>query len=399
MDTETFLTHFGSHPDEHYGVINPPVYRASTLAFNNLKAYETALKTPYEQPYYGRLGTPTVHQLEEALAALEGGFRAMMMPSGLAACNHALFALLAPGDHILMTDSVYGHVREFCDDVLKPRQIETTYYDPLIEDDLDLLIRPNTKILYLESPGSNTFEVQNIKKLTQIAKQRGLTTVLDNTWATALNLRGFDYDIDVVIHSCTKFFSGHADGMSGVIICNEKTYKPIKDIVTLMGQYVSPDECYQVIKGMRTLSIRLKQHNQTSIKLATWLTAHPLVKAVLHPQFANCPGHQHWQTHYKGATGLLTIILEDKGQPALHAFFDNLQTFRIGQSWGGYESLMIPVYPFSYRQHCSTLLDGQYVRIFPGLESIDDLKADLFDALERYRKAPIHDATTHTNAT
>lgn len=399
MKTETRLTHFGSDPESNHGIINPPVYRASTLAFKTLAEYENALKDPYNSPYYGRLGTPTVHELEKVITELEGGYRSIMMPSGLAAASLALFSLVEQGDHILMTDSVYGHVREFCDEVLSKMGVTTTYYDPLLEEDIEQLITDATKVLYLESPGSNTFECQNFDMLTKTAKAHKLKVIHDSTWATPLLLDNFNLGVDIVVHSCTKFFSGHADVMAGVIVTNESCYKPMKDKITLFGQYVSPDECYLIGRGLRTLHTRLPIHSQNSERVAEWLDQQPEIQSILCPELESCPGHKNFQKYYKGSTGLFSFVLNNRSQKALAALIDNLSIIRLGQSWGGYESLILPVYPHTYRVEQGGLLEGQYVRIFVGLENPDDLIQDLQQGFNFYREALANDQDNPNYAT
>lgn len=386
MKKETQLTHFASDPDANHGIINPPIYRASTLAFPNLASYEKALKDPYHNPYYGRLGTPTVHELEKIITELEGGYRSIMMPSGLAAANIALLALLKNGDELLMVDSVYGHVREFCDEVLTRYHIKTTYYNPLLEDGIEQLITKKTRLIYLESPGSNTFECQNFDALIKIAKTHNLKVLHDSTWATPLLLKNFTLGVNVTIHSCTKFFSGHADVMGGTIVCDEENYESIKDMTTVLGQYVSPDECYLISRGLRTLHTRLPLHEKNAITVANWLEEQPEVLSILHPDFSSCPGHEHFKKYYQGSSGLFSFVLNSDNQTALAAFIDNLTLIRLGQSWGGYESLVLPVYPKAYRTYQENLLDGQYVRLFIGLENTDDIIQDLETGLNAYRK-------------
>jgi cystathionine beta-lyase len=383
---ETLLAHVGRDPAANEGVVNPPVYHASTIVYPTLAAYEAAEKTPFDGTRYGRRGTPTTFALEAAVAALEGGFRAIAVPSGLSAITTTLLAFLKAGDHLLMVDTVYQPTRRFCDAVLKGLGIETTYYDPLA--DLAPLIRPNTRLIFLESPGSLTFEVQDVPAIAAVARARGIPTAIDNTWAAGLLFRPLEHGIDVSIQAATKYIVGHSDAMLGVIVCNEATYLRVKRASAFLGVSVGPDDCYLGLRGLRTLAVRLPRHAETALKLARWLGARAEVAHVRHPALPDCPGHAFWRRDFSGGNGLLSFVLEPVDRDALAAMLDGLTLFALGASWGGYESLVIPFDPRPARTATAWRHDGPCLRLHCGLEDADDLIADLAQGLERLRKHP-----------
>src|SRR5512134_1553347 len=282
-DKDTLLAHAGLDPFANHGIINPPVYHASTICFPTVAALEEAERTPYEGTRYGRRGTPTTFALEEAVAALEGGHRSIAVPSGLAAITISLLAFLQAGDHLLMVDTTYAPVRRFCDVMLKGLGIETTYYDPLA--DPGLLLRANTRVVYLESPGSLTFEVQDVPRAVAAARSAGAVSIIDNTWSAGLYFSPFPHGVDVSIQAETKYIVGHADVMLGVITTNEDRFLRVKRASSLIGSAAGPDDCYLALRGLRTLSVRLARHEQTALTIARWLEDRPEVVAVLHPAF------------------------------------------------------------------------------------------------------------------
>lgn len=380
---ETLLAHVGRDPAANHGVVNPPVYHASTICYPTLAAYEAAEQTPFDGTRYGRRGTPTTFALEEAVAALEGGFRAIAVPSGLSAITTTLLALLQAGDHLLMVDTVYQPTRRFCDVVLKGLGIETTYYDPLA--DVGPLIRANTKVIFLESPGSLTFEIQDVPAIAAVARAHGITTAIDNTWSAGLLFRPLDHGIDVSIQAATKYIVGHSDAMLGLIVCNEAAYLRVKRASAFLGVSVGPDDCYLALRGLRTLAVRLPHHDRTARAVAHWLAGRPEVAHVRHPALPDCPGHALWRRDFTGGNGLVSLVLQPVGREALAALLDGLKLFALGASWGGYESLVIPFDPRPARTATVWPHPGPCLRLHCGLEDADDLIADLSAGLDRLR--------------
>lgn len=380
---ETLLAHVGRDPAANHGVVNPPVYHASTICYPTLAAYEAAEQTPFDGTRYGRRGTPTTFALEEAVAALEGGFRAIAVPSGLSAITTTLLALLQAGDHLLMVDTVYQPTRRFCDVVLKGLGIETTYYDPLA--DVGPLIRANTKVIFLESPGSLTFEIQDVPAIAAAARARSITTAIDNTWSAGLLFRPLDHGIDVSIQAATKYIVGHSDAMLGLIVCNEAAYLRVKRASAFLGVSVGPDDCYLALRGLRTLAVRLPHHDRTARAVAHWLAGRPEVAHVRHPALPDCPGHALWRRDFTGGNGLVSFVLHPVGRDRLAALLDGLELFALGASWGGYESLVIPFDPRPARTATVWPHPGPCLRLHCGLEDADDLIADLSAGLDRLR--------------
>ena len=379
---DTLLVQVGREPHANHGVVNPPVYRASTILYPSLADYEEADRTPFTGTRYGRRGTPTTFALEEAVARLEGGYRSVTVPSGLAAITLTLLAFLKAGDHLLMVDTVYGPTRRFCDTVLKSFEVETTYYDPLA--DVAPLIRPNTKLIFLESPGSLTFEVQDAAAITAVAKARGIVTAIDNTWSAGLFFSPFEHGIDVSIQAATKYIVGHSDVMMGVITANEATWLRVKRATAFVGTAVSPDDCYLALRGLRTLSVRLARHQETALKVARWLQARAGVVHVRHPAFEDCPGHAFWRRDFTGSNGLVSFVTEPASHEGVAALLDGMRLFGLGASWGGYESLIIPFDPRPVRTASRRWpYEGRCFRLHCGLEDGDELIADLDDGLKR----------------
>jgi cysteine-S-conjugate beta-lyase len=390
MKDETIIVTAGRHPEQNHGVVNPPVYHASTIVQPSLAARAEMQKARARGERvlaYGRRGSPTMFALEDLVCGIEGGWRARIYPSGLAAIAIALSAYVEAGDHVLVSDNVYGPCRHFCNTTLKRFGVETTFFDPLIDDTLDELIRPNTKLLYLESPGSLTFEVQDVSRLAGIAHRRGLTVLMDNTWATPLYFKPFAHGVDVSIHAATKYLSGHSDMMLGVVSATEASYPALDDCTNRFGQTAGPDDVYNCQRGTRTLAVRLKQHFENGVALAQWLAARPEVERVMHPALESDPGHALWKRDFTGACGLFGITLKPCSEAALAALIDNLELFHIGSSWGGYESLVTANNPNSMRSARKWPYEGPTVRFHAGLEAVDDLIADLDAGFARLRQA------------
>jgi cystathionine beta-lyase len=339
-------------------------------------------KNQFDGMRYGRYGTPTSFALEEAVCALEGGYRTVSTASGLAAITGTLTALLKTGDHVLMTDTCYFPTRRFCTEHLARLGIETTFYDPLIGAGIAALIRPNTRVVYVESPGSLTFEMQDIPAIAAAAHSKGSVVVLDNTWATPLFFRPFEKGVDISIQAATKFIVGHSDAMLGTITCaTQELWHMMKSAVALSGVCAGAEEVYLGLRGLRTLGARLRQHQESGLKLAAWLQQRPEVARVLHPALPGDPGHVIWKRDFTGACGLFAVELKPCPADAVDAMLDALEHFSLGYSWGGFESLIIPTSSGITRTATAWTAPGPMLRIHTGLEDVDDLIADLAQGL------------------
>ena len=370
---DTRLAHAGREPGRYHGFVNPPIYRGSTVLFPTVAGLEAN-----DQDYsYGRLGTPTVRALEEALAELEGGYATRLTPSGLSAIATTLIALASGGDHVLVSDSVYRPTRRFCDHVLARLGVETSYYDPLVGAGIKDLMRSNTKVVFTESPGSQSFEVQDIPAIAKAAHAGGARVVMDNTWATPLYFKPFIHGVDVSIQAATKYIVGHADAMLGAITANEATWPLIARAHEDLGLCPGPEDVYLALRGLRSLGVRLPRHQASGLELARWLEARPEVARVLHPALPSDPGHALWQRDFTGASGLFAIVLEPVPGKAVAAMLDGLELFGMGYSWGGFESLILPFDPSAYRTATPWHAEGPALRLHVGLEDFGDLKADL----------------------
>ena len=381
LKKDTIAAHAGRMSAEHFGVVNTPVYRASTILYPTLAALEAG-----DAPYtYGRKGTPSSRSLEDAVTALEGGVRTVICPSGANAIALAILSVCSAGDHLLVTDSCYGPTRMFCDKLLKRFGIETTYYDPLIGSAIGDLFRPNTKAVFCESPGSLTFEVQDVPAIARVAHAEGASVLLDNTWATPLYFEAFAHGVDLSIQAATKYVGGHADVMIGYVCANESHAARLSHTHDNLGLYASGDDCFLALRGLRTMPLRLARHQETGLRLARWLERRAEVERVLHPALPGDPGHSLWQRDFKGACGLFGVILKPLSHQALAAFMDGLRQFGMGFSWGGYESLIVTSrVKRSARPFEAT---GPLIRIHAGLEDADDLIADLDAGFARMRHA------------
>lgn len=382
----TIATHAGSHPRQHSGVVNPPIYRASTILFPTVQEMRDSYKRKYDAITYGRDGTPTHRLLAEAFTALEGSERAVVVPSGLAAVSVALVGCLAPGDHLLMVDTAYEPTRILCDGFLARIGVETTYYDPMIGGGIAGLIRPNTKVIYLESPGSLTFETQDMPAIVAAAQARNCLTVMDNTWATPLFFKPPAFGIDIAVYAATKYICGHSDVMLGIVTCRNALFGQLAKMAhSVMGHAVSAEDCYLAIRGLRTLHARLVQHQETALTLARWLAARPEVEQVLHPALAGTPGHEFWKRDFRGASGLFGVVLKPCPPDRLEAMLNGMRLFGMGFSWGGYESLIIPAGLKSSRTAKPWHAPERTLRLHAGLEDPADLIADLEAGLARLR--------------
>jgi len=357
-------------------VVNPPVWRASTILYDNIADLEARGHATHDKLYYGRRGTPTVWALADALTGMEpGAAGTLLYPSGVAANSAGLLALLAPGDHLLMVDSAYEPTRAFCDGLLARYGVTTTYYDPLIGAGIADLISPQTRLIFLESPGSLTFEVQDIPAITRIARERGVLTMLDNTWATPLLFPALTHGVDVTMMSLTKYVGGHSDAMMGSLTATKAVWPRLRSTAYQLGQAVSPDDCALMLRGLRTLDVRMQRHGENGMVVANWLAARPDVGRVLHPALSDDPGHAIWSRDFSGTSGLFGFTLKGADIAARTRFIDALSLFGIGFSWGGYESLVVPSNPI--RTAAPRTDPDPLVRLSIGLEDPADLIADL----------------------
>jgi cystathionine beta-lyase len=372
----TRLAHIGNDPRDFHGFVNPPVVHASTVLFP-----DAATMASRNQKYtYGTRGTPTTDALASAIDALEGSAGTILVPSGLAAVTIPLLAFLSAGDHALIVDSVYHPTRNFADTMLKRLGVEVDYYDPLIGSGIGELMKPNTRVVFTESPGSNTFEMQDIPAIAREAKGRGAVVMMDNTWATPLYFRPLDHGVDISIHAATKYPAGHSDVLLGTVSANEACWKRLHETHITMGCCASPDDVYQVLRGLRTMGVRLERHEQSALEVARWLESQEGVARVLHPGLESFPGHDLWKRDFRGASGIFSVVLAGGGQKQAHAFLDALEIFGLGYSWGGYESLAVHVF-LGDRTVARGDYEGPLMRLQIGLENPADIKADLSRAL------------------
>jgi len=378
MKKDTLLVSAGRDPAANFGFVNPPVYHASTVVFPTVAALEKSREDLFVGITYAMRGTPTTFALEEAVAALEGGLKTIAVCSGLAAITVPLLAFLEAGDHLLMTDNAYYPTRQFCDSTLKRHGVETTYYDPLVGAGLADLIRPNTRVVFTESPGSMTFEVQDIPAIVAAAHAADVLVMMDNTWASPLYFRPLERGVDISIQAGTKYIGGHADLMIGfATVADDAHFRAVKGTTMELGVCVAPDDCYLALRGLRTMGLRLSQHHQSGLRIARWMAERPEVARVMHPALPDDPGHGIWRRDFAGACGLFGGVLRESPRVATDAFFDTLELFGLGYSWGGYESLIVPTDPARFRTATEWREPGRAFRVHVGLEDPVDLIADL----------------------
>lgn len=372
------------------GAVNPPVYHVSTIISKSvaeLKAHSIREDGGDQVMTYGRRGSPTSWALENAVAELEGGYRTLAYPSGLAAIAGTLLAFLKSGDHLLMVDSVYAPTRRFCNQVLKRFGVETTYYDPQIDSGIRELLRPNTTVVFTESPGSHTFEMQDIPAIAEVAHAHGAKVLMDNTWASPLFFKPFEHGVDVSIQAGTKYIVGHSDAMLGTATTTQECWPALSTTTWNMGQCAGPDDLYLAQRGFRTLSVRLQQHYRNGLTVGEWLHSRSEVRQVLHPALPETPGYELWKRDFLGASGLFGIELEPCSENAIAAMLDGMQIFHLGGSWGGYESLILPTNVRKIRTATPWNFEGPLVRLHVGLESVSDLKDDLAEGFQRLHRA------------
>jgi cystathionine beta-lyase len=382
----TEVVHRGRAPRKFLGAVNTPVFRASTILFPTVADLERVERGEYDGVSYGLHGLPTVTDLQDAIAELEGGAAAFAVPSGLTATTLPLLALTKAGDHVLMTDAVYFPTRRFCANTLARYGVEVEFYDPSIGAGIERLFRPNTRAVFVESPGSLTFEVQDVPAIAAVAHARDAWVIADNTWATPLNCRVMDLGADVAVHAATKYIGGHSDLLLGLIVCNEATRDAMHRLWTDMGVTASSDDCFLGLRGLRTLAVRLAQHQRSALTIASWLAQRPEVAEVVYPALPQSRGHALWQRDFRGASGLFGVVLKPVAKERVDAMLDSLSLFAMGWSWGGFESLAIPIRPNRARSVSRFDAAGPMLRLHVGLEDADDLVEDLdkaFAALSR----------------
>ncbi|MEK9968800.1 MAG: cystathionine beta-lyase [Ferrovibrio sp.] len=392
MKDETKLAALGRDPEGHNGAVNIPVYRASTILQPSLKALADAYSARAQDQQvttYGRAGTPLTYAFENTLAELEGGYRAMAYPSGAGACSGAILSLVKSGDHILVIDNVYGPTRMFCDTVLKRLGVETQYFASSVSmAELDALFRTNTALVFIESPGSLTFEMIDVPAVAEITHKHGAKLVMDNTWGTPLYFKSFSHGVDLSVHAATKYIVGHSDAMLGIVIANKETWPALRDTARTIGANAGPDEVYLGLRGLRTMAVRLPRHMESGLAVADWLRGRDEVTSVRHPGLPQDPGHALWKRDYLGACGLFAFELQKKfSDTAVAEFVDHLEFFGIGYSWGGYESLVSVPGIKNVRSAEPWDGHGTLIRLHIGLEDVGDLLDDLKAGFERLNKA------------
>ena len=377
----TRLVHAGRDPSRQHGFINTPIYRGSTVLY---PTYDD-LKHRRARYTYGTKGTPTTESLETAWTELTGAAGTVAVPSGLAAVAVALMSCLKAGNHLLVTDSAYLPTRMFCDSMLTRFGVETTYYDPLVGAGISALLRPNTAAVLTEAPGSQSFEMQDIPAIAEAAHRHGAVMLMDNTWATPLFFPPHDMGVDLAIEAGTKYLSGSSDLLLGLVSANERTWPALRATYDAMAICPGPEDVFLALRGLRTMALRLKEHEKQALELAAWLRERPEVKEVRHPGLPGSPGHEIWKRDFKGSSGLFSVILQPAPEAAVAAMLDGLALFGMGYSWGGFESLVIPFDCARYRTATRWAPGGPALRFQVGLEDLDDLKTDLAAGFDRLR--------------
>ncbi|MDE8753990.1 cystathionine beta-lyase [Pectobacterium polaris] len=388
--TATALVAAGRSKKFTHGSVNPVIQRASSLVFDTVQDKKNAtINRAKGALFYGRRGTLTHFSFQEAMVELEGGVGCVLYPCGAAAISNAMLSFVSAGDHVLVTGSAYEPTQDFCNKVLSKMNVSTTYFNPLIGADIAELIQPNTKVVFLESPGSITMEVHDVPAIVQAVRRINpdIIIMIDNTWAAGILFRAFDFDIDISIQSATKYIVGHSDAMIGTAVANERCWAQLREHSYLMGQMVDADTAYLASRGLRTLGVRLKQHQESSIRIAKWLSEQPEVAVVNHPALPECKGHEFYVRDFKGCNGLFSFVLKEKlSKEALAHYLDNFEHFSMAYSWGGFESLILANQPedlAAIRPAGGVDFTGTLIRLHIGLEDSDDLIDDLAAGFSR----------------
>lgn len=380
---ETVLTHAGRDPDDQFGFVNTPVYRGSTVLFKTL----ADLDSQTQKYLYGRAGNPTTQGVESVVTTLEGAHRTQLVSSGVAAITVALMSCVKTGDDILISDSAYEPTRAFADGYLKKMGVTARYFDPRLGAKIEDLFQPNTRAVFVESPGSLTFEMQDLPAIAEVAHARGARVIVDNTWATPLFHQPLKLGADLVVHSATKMFCGHSDTFGGTISATEEAWGDVEQTRRLHGHFTSGDDAYLLSRGLKTLAIRMREHEQRALEIARWLEQQAEVAYVLHPALESHPDHAIWKRDFTGSGSLFAFALPEAPRSALAEFVDHMRIFSMGYSWGGYESLCLPSKLGKNRTAVPWSDPSHLVRLHIGFEDIEDLKADLSEALTRFAKA------------
>ena len=380
---DTKISLAGRKPFENYGIVNPPIYRTSTVLFKNTKELGKAIKNRFNQPYYGRYGTPTTFDLEDGIAEIENGYRTIATSSGMSSISISLLSFLSKDDHCLISDCSYYPTKKFASKILSRFGVKIDFYDPTDIDSIKKKINKKTKIIFMESPASLTFEIGNISEIIKIAKKKKIITMLDNSWATPFYFSPIDIGVDISILAATKYISGHADVMLGLItVKNEKLFLKIKDTAVNLGDCPGPQECYLTLRGLRTLSTRLEHHRSSALKIARLLENNDKVSKVFHPALPKNENYVSWNKYFSGSTGLFSFILKEQSKNKIYKMINKLKLFKLGFSWGGYESLILPVFPKNERKVAKWNEKGVLLRIHVGLENVEDLIFDLSNAFK-----------------
>jgi cystathionine beta-lyase len=384
MNVDSRLVHAGRDPDRNFGIVNPPVYRASTVLYRTLADFDRRGERRYTSFSYGLYGTPTTLALAEAVAEISGGYRTIVTSSGLSAVTQALTAFVRQGDHVLLPDTAYGPTRKFGTSVLSRFGVDVTFYDPLIGGGVAGMMRSNTRVVFVESPGSHTFEVQDVPAIAHAAHAGGAVVILDNTWATPLLFRAFEHGVDIEVQAGTKYLAGHSDLLVGTITArDEALFRTLRDGTAEFGDCAAPDVCYETLRGLRTLAVRLRHHERSALEIARWLTKRSEVARVLHPALPEHPGHALWKRDYRGSSSLFGVLLHCSSEEAVAAMIEHFRLFKIGASFGGFESLVLPARPAENRTVRPWRESGVLLRLHVGLEAVEDLIADLEDGFAR----------------
>lgn len=382
---DTQLLHFGTANEHYGGIVNLPPHRGSTILFPTLEAFEQADAGKCPFPPYGRYGTPSTLSLEEAFAKMTGGDQAIALASGMAAIAVSIFAFVGSGDHLLMVDTAYGPTRRLCDQQLAKLGVEVTYYDPTIGAGIADLMQDNTKLVYCESPGSLTFEMQDIPAISQVAHAKGAVVVADCTWATPLYFDAFAHGVDVIMHSATKYMSGHSDLVMGALSCKEEHHKALLHAYRNYGASPSADNCYLALRGLKTMKIRIEKQQENTMHIIEWLQGQPEVERILYPQLPDDPGHALFKRDMTGGASLFGVLLKDGPHDKLSAMINGLELFGLGYSWGGFESLVITFDANRCRSATRWNHEGHNLRFHIGLEHPEDLIKDLDAGFKRLR--------------